>query len=202
MKSRGILWLAMFMLAGNAVWAASAPRHLGGFSLGEDIKRFESKVDMSTMLPLRYIPTLKEVKISPQKGIKSGLIYYGTCSNEGRIIRIRLKFSDSSRGFFKTLLKKYKSRFGKPEWRGDSFGIVVAWKWAFVDAEGNNISLIIQHNTRDPDQRVGNAVKMTMTNLMQEERACWQKNKVDAKQPKPASTGDSKSIDWERFIPY
>ena len=202
MKLRGILWLAIFIFAANGVWAANAPRHLGGFSLGEDIKRFESKVDMSTMLPLRYMPTLKEVKIMPQHGIKSGLIYYGTCSSKGSIIRIRLKFSDSSRGFFKTLLKKYKSRFGKPEWRGDSFGIVVAWKWSFVDDDGNTISLIIQHNTRDPDQRVGNAVKMTMTNLMQEERGCWQKKKVDSTYPQQASTDENTSVDWEQFIPH
>ena len=47
------------------------------------------------------------------------------------------------------LLERYKVNLGKPdEWRGDPFNILIAWKWSFTDKDGNNISLILQHNAR------------------------------------------------------
>ena len=116
---------------------------------------------------------LKEVEIQHTPGYKSGLIVYGDCASPGRIVRIKLKYSDPREKFYKTLLEKYKKRFGKPDtWHGDPFHVVVAWKWTFTDEKGNRIGMILQHNTEDSSEKLGNVVKLYMYNLEEEEMEC------------------------------
>ena len=60
---------------------------------------------METALPVRYYESFQEVEIKPVEGFKSGLIGYGTCQKPGLIVRIKLKYEDSSKSFFKKLLE-------------------------------------------------------------------------------------------------
>jgi hypothetical protein len=57
----------------------------------------------------------------------------------------------------------------------------------------------LQHNDQDTDEKMGNSVKMTLYNAMDEAAACY-----DAKQP-PESTEDRKkrktAADWAILIP-
>ena len=95
------------------------------------------------------------------------MIAYGTCSKPGHIVRIKLKYADASKKFYEDLLKQFKKSFGEPdEYRGDAFKIVIAWKWSFVDEENHKISLILQHNAMDEDEKIGNAVKITRNNFV------------------------------------
>jgi hypothetical protein len=62
----------------------------------------------------------------------------------------------------------------------------------------------MQHNTKDEEQKMGNAIKLTLTNQMEKERNCH-----TAKQParhKSGTGGQSGkgygSDDWKRFVPY
>jgi hypothetical protein len=167
-----------FLMIGNV--NAQAPREIAGFSLGKNIADYQDMIRMETMLPIRYAEFLKEVEIRNIPGYKSGLITYGDCADPGRILRIKLKYADSSRKFYNDLLDRYKKRFGKPDrWRGDPFHVLVAWKWSFTDQDGNRISMILQHNIEDTTRKIGNAVKLTMLNFEEEEIECFEKKESE-----------------------
>jgi hypothetical protein len=194
-----------FILAVTAPALAQIPYQVGGFKLGGSIGDVTGQVKMETAIPIRYQAYLSEVEIEDTPLFKSGLITYGTCQDAGRIVRIKLKYADSSETFFNQLLDRIKVRFGKPdEWRGDSFGIVKAWKWSFRGQAGNRISLTLQHNTRDDEEKKGNAIKMTMHNLVEDERRCYEKKEQSRRAAdsvsKTAQPGSQK-IDWDLLVP-
>jgi hypothetical protein len=198
-----VLTLFLFIVAGIAF--AEAPHQLGGFVLNQDIKKFEDRVIMDTVLPVRYAENFEEVEIKFTQGFKSGLIAYGTCDKPGHIVRIKLKYADSSKKFYKDLLERFKKRFGEPdEYRGDPFKIVEAWKWSFVDQQNHRISLILQHNTKDEEEKMGNAVKLTDTTQMEKDLLCYKDKQLDDRERlrqrewkgiKPEKSG------WELFLP-
>ena len=135
------LWIAGICLAGET------PHQIGVFALNENISELKDYVIMETALPIRHMENIEEVEIKPIKGIKSGLIAYVTCSAPGHIVRIKLKYEDSSKKFYETLLKRIKKKFGKPdEYRGDPFHIILSWKWSFIDKKNNRITMTLQHN--------------------------------------------------------
>jgi hypothetical protein len=173
--------------------------------LGRDISKYTEMVKMDTALPIRHMEYLKEVEIKKVEGVKSGLIWYGTCARPGQIVRIKLKYADSTKAFYKNLLERFKERFGEPnEWRGDAFHVVIAWKWSFTDSKNNHISMILQHNTKDEEEKRGNAVKLTLWNLIEEESLCSQK-KYPKAQEKPRERAHGKKgrspINWDQLIP-
>jgi hypothetical protein len=198
-----VLTLSLFMVGGIAY--ADAPHQIGGFALNQDIKKFEDRVIMDTALPVRYAENFEEVEIKFTRGFKSGLIAYGTCDQPGYIVRIKLKYADSSKTFYKELLKRFKKRFGEPdEYRGDPFKILEAWKWSFVDRQNHRISLILQHNTKDEEEKMGNAVKLTDTTQMEKDLLCYKNKQLDYRERlrqrewkavKPENSG------WELFVP-
>ena len=162
------LWFAGICLAGEA------PHQVSVFVLNRDIADFKDYVIMETALPIRYMENIEEVEIKSIKGLKTGYIAYATCAAPGHIVRIKLKYQDSSKNFFKNLFKQIKKKYGEPnEYRGDPFHILIAWKWSFIDKEGDRISLNLQHNSQDPDQKMGNAIKLTMWNLVEEDQQCY-----------------------------
>lgn len=203
-KARVLITLLPAMLTFlYGICMAQAPHQAGGFILGDNITNYKERVRMDTALPIRYMEWINEVEIEPEEGSKSGLIWYGTCASPGKIVRIMLKYSDSSKDFYEKLLSLCKKRFGEPdEWRGDSFHIVIAWKWNFTDAEGNRIGLIVQHNTKDSDERMGNSIKLSMGNLMDDEAGCYgRKNPEDGFQPLKAGKRSLEGLDWDKLIP-
>jgi hypothetical protein len=203
-NTRWILTLILFIWPSICL-AVEAPHKLAGFALGDKLRDHIEKVDMDTVLPLRYLESLKEVEAKDIRGFKTGLISYGTCMDQPRIVRLKFKYADASKTFYDELLERFKARFGKPdEYRGDPFHIVVAWKWSFIDKDNNNISLILQHNIRDEEEKQGNSVKMTMWNLFNQEIHCFEnKQPVSAKSESTNSKfNKTDSIDWEHFIPH
>jgi hypothetical protein len=186
MKKRVVIAVAVILLWVPGMALAETPNQVGGFVLDQDIKKFEDRVIMDTTLPVRYAENIEEVEIKFTQGFKSGLIAYGTCDQPGHIVRIKLKYADSGKKFYKDLLKQFKKRFGEPdEYRGDAFKIVDAWKWSFVNQQNHKISLILQHNSKDEQEKIGNSVKLTRERLRQRE---W-------KAVKPQTSG------WELFLP-
>ena len=82
--------------------------------------------------------------------------------------------------------------------------MVTAWKWSFVDKENNRISLILQHNTKDEEEKMGNSVKLTMWNLIEDERRCFEEKYPDFRKTSKKKAHVKKgsgSIDWDRLIP-
>jgi hypothetical protein len=188
------------------LWAiespAAAPHELAGFVLGGRMRDFQDRVEMNTVLPVRYLESLKEVEAKEIKGYKTGLVLYGTCIEPSRIVRLKFKYADASKKFYEELLKRYKARFGDPDkWRGDPFHVVLAWKWRFTDQNGNRISLILQHNIRDEEEKEGNSVKMTMWNLILDEEGCFEKEHPDPAKPELFDFSDPAAVNWEPLIP-
>lgn len=193
------LWVAGICLAGEA------PHQVSVFVLNRDISDFKDYVIMETALPIRHMENIEEVEIKPIEGIKSGLIAYATCTAPGHIVRIKLKYKESGKKFFENLLKRIKRKYGEPaEYRGDPFHILIAWKWSFIDKDGNRISLTLQHNAQDAEQKRGNAIKLTMTNLIEEDQRCYKQKALDHREKvrqrdwkvmKPDLSG------WDLFMP-
>lgn len=200
---RFIMTISFAVVPGIAL--AEAPHQVGGFVLNEDIKKFEDRVIMNTALPIRYAENIEEVEIKFTPGFKSGLIAYGTCEKPGNIVRIKLKYADSSKAFFKDLLKQFKKRFGEPdEYRGDPFQIMIAWKWSFVDQQNHNISLTLQHNTRDEEEKIGNAVKLTNTTLIEKDLECFKRKQLDYQEKlreREWKAIEPEASGWEIFLP-
>ena len=171
------LWIVGICLAGEA------PHQIGVFALNQNISELKDYVIMETALPIRHMENIEEVEIKPIKGIKSGLIAYVTCSAPGHIVRIKLKYEDSSKKFYETLLKRIKKKFGKPdEYRGDPFHIVLSWKWSFIDKKNNRITMTLQHNSMDTEEKMGNSIKLTNRNLIEEDLKCYKVKALDQRQ--------------------
>ena len=198
-----VLTLSLFMVGGISY--ADAPHQIGGFALNQDIKKFEDRVIMDTALPVRYAENFEEVEIKFTRGFKSGLIAYGTCDQPGHIVRIKLKYADSSKKFYQNLLKQFKKRFGEPdEYRGDPFKILEAWKWSFVDRQNHRISLILQHNTKDEEEKMGNSVKLTDTTQMEKDLLCYKNKQLDYRERlrrREWKTVKPEKGGWELFVP-
>mgnify|MGYP000216674622 CR=1 FL=1 len=203
MKKYSTAWAAILVLVFSATSFAETPHQMGPFILGHDIGEFADFVQMDTSLPIRYQESIREVEIKPIKGFKSGLIAYGTCAAPNRVVRIKLKYSDNSKTFYKELKKRIEKRFGtSDEYRGDPFHILIGWKWTFMDAENNRVTLLLQHNTRDEEEKMGNSIRLTMTNLLKSEWECY-KNKSQADQT-AANTSEPQVLEqtgWDLFVP-
>ena len=202
MKKCLLIGILVFTVCGPIPVRADAPHELAGFVLGSSMDDFKDKVEMDTVIPIRYLESLKEVEAREIKGFKTGLVVYATCIEPSRTVRLKFKYADNSKSFFEELLKRYKAKLGKPdEWRGDPFHIVIAWKWRFTDKDGNSISIILQHNTRDEEEKQGTAVKMTMWNLMLEEDRCFENKHPEASGTPSFTFSDQEMVDWKPLIP-
>ncbi|CAB1082413.1 hypothetical protein D1AOALGA4SA_10033 [Olavius algarvensis Delta 1 endosymbiont] len=171
------LWITATCLA------AEAPHQVAVFKLNSNIAEVKDYVIMETALPIRYMENIEEVEIKPIEGFKSGMIAYATCAAPGHIVRIKLKYKDASKKFYDKLLKRIKRKYGEPsEYRGDPFHILISWKWSLIDKDGQRISMTLQHNSMDTEEKVGNAIKLTMTSLIEEDQRCYKVKALDQRQ--------------------
>jgi hypothetical protein len=197
--SAALLWIA------DVCPAADAPHQVAGFKLNGDIAAIKDYVIMETALPVRYMENIEEVEIKPIEGIKTGLIAYATCTAPGHIVRIKLKYDDSSKDFYEKLFAKLKEKFGEPdEYRGDPFHILISWKWSFVDKDRNRISMTLQHNSMDTEEKLGNAIKLTMTSLIEEDERCYAAKDLDQREKLRQRKGEIMTpglTGWNLYVP-
>ncbi len=205
MKKYSTVWVTVIILAISGTSIAQTAQQLGPFILGHDIAEFADFVLMDTSLPIRHMESIREVETKPIKGFKTGLIAYCTCSAPNRVVRIKFKYSDNSKSFYDNLKKRIEKRFGKSdEYRGDPFHIVIGWKWSFVDKDNNLISLILQHNIKDEEEKMGNSIKLTMTNLLEADWECYEKKKQMEKASGKGSEAQELELEqtgWDLFVP-
>ncbi|UCD32394.1 MAG: hypothetical protein JSV38_00360 [Desulfobacterales bacterium] len=204
MKKSMMLSIILFFMF-HGIGLADAPKGVGGFVLGKHIKEYKQMLKMETATSIRNQQYIHELETKEIAGFKTGYISFGNCSELGRIVRIKLKYLNSTKKFYNSLLKRFKKKFGEPsEWRGDPFHVVIAWKWSFIDNDNNRISLILQHNTKDQEEKMGNSVKLNMTNLIEEERLCYEKKSDESGTSLKSKTHETKNklpINWDLFIP-
>jgi hypothetical protein len=196
--------LAILWTAGTGL-AAESPSRIGPFALNQNIADFKDYVIMETALPIRHLENIEEVEIKPIQGFKSGMIAYASCIAPGHIVRIKLKYKDSSKSFYEDLFEQIKKRYGDPlEYRGDPFRVVIGWKWSFVDKDNNRISLNLQHNTRDRTAKPGNSIKLTMTSLIEKDQQCFKQNELNLREKlrhRNWKVMDPGLEGWDRFVP-
>ncbi len=178
---------------------AQTPTSIGGFVLNTDVKQYKSFLKDETTLPIRFMEGISEVEIRRRPGFKSGYIAYGNCAEPGKIVRIKLKYKESSKSFFEELLEAYEDKFGKPKWLGDPFHVISTWKWSFEDGD-SRVSIYLQHNLSDKEEKLGNSVKMTMLNLLQDENDCFAAQNPDFRKAKPQN-GQSGSVSFADLVP-
>ena len=196
--------LVFLWITGTGI-AGDAPHQVAVFKLGSNIADVKDYVIMETALPIRYMENIEEVEIKPIEGLKSGLIAYASCSAPGQIVRIKLKYEDSSKKFYNQVLKRIKDRYGDPsEYRGDPFHILISWKWSLVDRDGNRISMILQHNSMDTEEKMGNAIKLTMSSLIDEDRKCYKVKALDKRaklRQRQSKTTMPELTGWNLYVP-
>ena len=186
--------------------SADSPRQIAGIALGANIKQHENILQMNTSLPLRRMEYLSEVETKPLPGFRKGFITYGNCDEPGRIVRIRLKYDRGDKEFFNELLDRFKKKFGtSAQYRGDAFRAFIAWKWTFIDKDKNRITLQLQHNSEDNEEEMtrGNSVKLTISNLVDKERECYEKKHPEEQEAKSegAREKDAGKVDFKQLIP-
>lgn len=174
--------------------AETVPHEVGGFVLGSDISEYPDAMNTNY---------LKEMVITDWHGFRKGVISYGICKYPDKIVRIELKYEDQTKEYFQKLLDEYKKRFGAPdEWKGDSFGILHIWKWYFKDSNNQTVSLLLQHNLRNPNEAVGNVVKLSYADMMEEERECFNQMCEEKKSDQDRERLELlKKPDWQYLIP-
>ncbi len=146
---------------------------------------------------------LKEVVVTDWHGFRKGIISYGTCKNINQILKMDMKYEDKSEEFYRKLLEKFRKDFGEPNtWSGDSFGVMHIWKWQFIDEEQNRISLALQYNGKNSNETIGNVVRLSYPDKIEEERLCFMavcehsNGKTDAKRKE-----ELKKSDWSHLVP-
>ncbi len=189
-----ILASPLIFFSSSALSAVKAPTEVGGFVLGSNVTDYPE---------IEYSNFLKEVVIYDWHGFDKGIISYGICASPGEIVKIKLKYADSSKKYFKILLKKFKKKYGKPtEWKGDSFGILHIWKWKFVDENNNRVHLILQHNTKNPNENRGNMVKLFYPDNIIREQACFTDQCIkNISEEEKQKRLQRKKSDWNYLIP-
>lgn len=192
------LWILICSLFSIAfplnVAAEKAPHEIAGIALGTRVEEYPDIVQNNF---------LNEVVVTDWHGFRKGVISYGTCKHLDQILKIDMKYKDKSKKFFDELLERFRIKFGKPDsWSGDSFGVMHVWKWYFVDAERDRINLVLQYNGRDSNETIGNVVRLSYPDKIEEERLCFvevchnQKEKTDEKRREELSRSD-----WSHLVP-
>lgn len=140
------------------------PQQIAGIALGDNVNDYPDIMQNNS---------LQEVVITDWHGFRKGIISYGTCKNINHILKMDMKYEDKSEQFHQQLLGKFRQRFGEPDgWHGDSFGVMRIWKWQFIDADKNHISLTLQYNSKNSNETMGNMIRLSYPDKIDEERRC------------------------------
>jgi hypothetical protein len=170
------------------------PHEIAGIKLGTKIEEYPD-FELSNYL--------KEMVVVDWHGFRKGIISYGICYAPDTIVKLQMKYEDSSKQFFDVLMRRYKEKFGAPaEWKGDSFGIKHIWKWRFKDENGRSVNMILEHNLQDINANIGNQVKLYYPEMLENERLCFLELCEEAGSPeKKARKEELKKSSWDHLIP-
>ncbi|WP_320009250.1 hypothetical protein [Maridesulfovibrio sp.] len=189
----------VLLLTTNVMAASNAPESVAGITIGNNISTIKSIVEMNSATSPWQEEFIKRVALKDIEGYKGGYVVIGDCKRKDIILRMKLKYQDSSMEFFNKIYAKIEKRFGKPnDWRGNPFGTLKVWKWSLGDADGN-VSLILQHFSGDDDSITkGNSIRLSRPSWIKDEMECWEKDHPEVyEKPIPAKMD---GIKW--FLPY
>ncbi|MFO7597085.1 MAG: hypothetical protein R6W92_12180 [Desulfocurvibacter africanus] len=202
MRTRLFPWLPVVLLSAlflsgvpGALAATTAPKTLAAYTLGQDISAAAEYLDMDSAQTIWNQEWFKQVEVKNLPGFRNGYLIYGNCNMPGKILRIKLKYDDSSLAFFERLQKILQDRYGRGEWRGDPFGTLHSWKWGFTDEKGDSISVILQHYSgADTSYTEGNSIRLANRSSLTREKACGEAKEKD--EGRQQDKGIVPSFDW------
>lgn len=182
------LWIVVFCLAWTGSAQADSFKTLAGVELGTDIANYWHLLYKDTATEHPDVLFMREARIKPGAipGIRGGSLSYTACREEQLVARMKLKFvqhggslfrdlfEDPEKALFDELLQMYRDRLGRPdEWLGNAFNTVQAWQWTLGKDQPEQVEIILMYSKVE-DLRPGVSIKMTLTSLWEEERACWE----------------------------
>lgn len=176
-----------------ALHAGNIPKSIAGITLGNNVKSYPEIMDSNF---------LKDVVVTDWHGFRKGTISYGVCLHPDKILKIDMKYEDRSKKLFKQVLKKLKTKYGEPDWNGDSFGLKHIWKWHFTDENGDRVTMKLQHNVKDSAETLGNMIKLAYPDKIDEERSCFadmchqNREQIDLQRKE-----ELKKTDWSYLVP-
>lgn len=189
-----LLLLGVFLIGAGVCYARHPPTSIAGISLGSNIKSYPEITDTNFV---------KEVVVTNWHGFRKGIISYGVCRNKDTILKIDMKYADKSKAFYQVLYKKLLKAYGEPSiWNGDSFGVKYIWKWHFIDELNNRVSLTLQHNSKDSNETIGNMLKLSYPEKLEQERLCFMEQCRQSRELlAPERREELKKSDWHHLIP-
>ncbi len=198
---RIILSLSVILLFSSSAFAGEdAPLSLAGIHLGDDFHKYEHLLRMEHAGAMADAVFLNEalIRTGAIHGVRGGSVIWGNCANSGKVLRVKIKFADTSEELFKKLLVRFEEHFGEPtRYQGDSFRNVIAWEWEIADDDGRHVRIQLMYSV-DPSVRPGVSIKMTDQTLLDLEFACYKK-KYREKYRREEKAG--KIDDLDMFVP-
>ena len=203
MKRMAVFCLALVLGWSGAAFAADGPRELAGIRLGDTVDAAAGRlVDGGRNRECRRFG-LSTVTVAPVDGFRSGYVDVGECAVPGRIVRIKMHYSDDSLRFFNTILAALKKRYGEPaQWRGNAFGTLRTWKWGLTTADGTPVSVILMHYAgEDGTFTQGNSIRIAVPAWVRQEQQCQEaKKEPAAKAGDTAGAAQTLGLEW--FLPH
>ncbi len=195
--------LGLLLILTSPGHTLEAPKSIASITLGAMITEVQDKVDLASAVPLGGANFLMRAPLKPIMGFESGYVVYGNCKEKGRIVRIKVKYENDDESFYNEVLSALKHRYGKPaEWRGNPFGTLKIWKWTLRDASRHSIGVQLQRYEGDDDAFTpGNSLKITHSDYLEEEKACYDRTRKDAKRASQSSAAKGK-LDFESYLPH
>lgn len=198
-----LLVFCLALFAAPALADMKAPTGIAGFSIGADIAKYKTKVNMAEADKEFFRPYLSQAPINPMPGYRSGYLSYGNCKNVGQVVRIKLSYEDDSLEFFNKVLEALKGKYGDPdEWRGNAFGTLRTWKWSMASESGDDISLILMYYQGDDGAyTTGNSIRINAYNRIVAEEECYKAKGGDNQAAKNKAESLEKVKDFNWFLP-
>lgn len=179
--------------------AAEGPTSLMGITLGTSIDKYNDLIEENSSLPLWDQEYLSRVELEHMPGIKSGYVSFANCSEQGTVVRIKVKYEDPSESFFQKLYKELVNKYGEATNRGNAFGTLKVWKWGMKSPNGHSISLILVHSKGDDEAySYGNTLRLADRTLIDKERQCFKQQEKQSRMKRSRQTNQEnpKSFDW------
>lgn len=109
-----ILVMAGFLSASPCFAAQNAPESIAGITIGNNVSSIRSLLDMDSAAAPWQEEYIKRIKIRDMEGYNGGYVVTGNCNRMDIILRMKLKYADSSLDFLTSFTPNLKKDSANP----------------------------------------------------------------------------------------